>query len=263
MSKNSINLFDFVQFPNIDRRELLRSHYEVFTKLIQIKTNILEKYKEKEVPFDFIDYGTSVITWIIEYNHELFAISIPLYQMFDTYHRLILISSDHNIDQCQCLQILINYYSEIIAYYIDSAFEKSIYIFNSMFRLKINQGKGSLQKIVKEISRNSKNNRFIEMTNKELSGIKANNIYQGLKEMRNLNTHSIRATQQGFLDIYNEKTGITESKITTNKDSKETVEVIIGAVTLLCNYTEFINNLLEEYYDSIYDDHVRLGWITE
>jgi len=89
------------------------------------------------------------------------------------------------------------------------------------------------------------------------------NPYSEIIEIRNLNTHSIRATQQGFLDTYDKKTGITSSYITDYKDTKSTVELILESLKILYDYTDFINCLEVDYYDSLYSEYLEAGLLNE
>lgn len=256
MNQSNLNIYDYIEFPNTHRRNFLRKEYGIFSELRQVDTSILEKYDDKTVPYEFIDYNTTVSTWINEYNHAIFALSIPLYQMIDIYHQSLF--GNPSKEQLLCSQMLINYYSEIIAYYVDCAFKKSVNIFNSMFRLNVNDSQKSFNEIIQEVKNKSKDDLFINRVYQELRRINDNNYYKEILGIRNKNTHSVRPTQQGFIDEYDKKTGITAGYITKSIGYKRIVEIIVGAIKLLGEYTKFINNLEEEYYEFLYENYLML-----
>ena len=132
---NTLNLYDIIEFPNNEIRANIRKKYFAFYELKQITVNFDEKYDGKEVPFEFFNYQTTIATWIREYNYSIFIINIPLFQMLHIYESIA--SSDEKKEQLPYYSFLFNYYCELLAYYIDWAFKKSINIFNTIFDLKL------------------------------------------------------------------------------------------------------------------------------
>jgi len=231
MPHNTLNLYDFIEFPNDEIRDNLRKNYTAFSDLKQIPTRLTEKYDRKQVPCEFMDYQTTVVTWIKEYNYSVFILNIPLFQMLDVYQSIV--SGDEEKDQLLYYSFLFNYYSELLAYYIDCAFKKSINIFNTMFELKVNDDNNSFMKILKEVKKESKSNKIINKANRKLQVIKDNSYYQDVIAIRNRNTHSIRATQYGFLDRYDPKTGITHGTVNKPVKPDEIVMAILESIKLL------------------------------
>lgn len=254
MLKNRLNLYDFIKFPNSNIRVNLRENYKVFSKLKQISTDLIEKYDEKQVPCEFLDYQTTVLTWIKEYNYSVFILSIPLYQMLDVYQNII--SNDTENEQLLYYLFIFNYYSELLAYYIDCAFKKSVNIFNEMFELKVNDDINSFMKILKGIQKESKSNNILNKVNQKLQQIKDSRYYQEIIDIRNRNTHSIRATQTGFLNKYDLKNGITFGIVNMLVKPEKIVLTILESIKLLEEYTVFIEKIIDEYYDSLYEKFI-------
>lgn len=148
MPHNTLNLYDFIEFPNDEIRDNLRKKYTAFTDLKQIPTRLTEKYDGKQVPCEFMDYETTVVTWIREYNYSVFILNIPLFQMLDVHQSIV--SCDEEKEKLLYYSFLFNYYSELLAYYIDCAFKKSINIFNAMFSLKVNDDNNSFMQILSQ-----------------------------------------------------------------------------------------------------------------
>lgn len=100
---------------------------------------------------------------------------IPLYQAIDTYEKI----RDCEIasDLFQNLRALFYYYSEIVSYYIDCAFEKSAQIFNAMFNLRINEDRGCINKIMKEIRKRAEESAIINEVLVKLEAIHTDKYY--------------------------------------------------------------------------------------
>jgi len=186
MLHSTLNLYDLIKFPNGEIRANLRNNYSAFSELKLISINPVEKYNE--VPCEFIDYQTIVVTWIKEYNYAIYILNIPLFQMLDVYESMA--SGDVNKEQLPYYLFLFNYYCELLAYYIDCAFKKSVNIFNAIFKLNINDELNSFMKIIEEIRRRSKSNKIINKTNFGLKKFKDNRYYQDIIKIRNRNTVS-------------------------------------------------------------------------
>jgi hypothetical protein len=255
---NTLNLYDIIEFPNNEIRANLRKKYFAFYELKQITVNLDEKYDGKEVPFEFIDYQTTVATWIREYNYSIFIINIPLFQMLYVYESIA--SSDEKKEQLPYYSFLFNYYCELLAYYIDWAFKKSVNIFNAIFELKVNviDNPNSFSDILKEVRNKSKSNVIINKLKLELQKIKGNKYYNDIVNIRNLNTHSVRATQSGFLEIYDSKTVGIKGIISKPVKPDEIVTTILEAIKLLGQYSVFIEEIIEEYYDCIYKEYKQI-----
>jgi len=78
-----------------------------------------------------------------------------------------------------------------------------------------------------------------------------------IKRLRN--THSVRATQSGFLDTYNIKTGITSGTVSIPVKPDEIVTTIVESIKLLGEYTTFIEKIIEEYYDHLYEEYKKMN----
>jgi hypothetical protein len=252
---NTLNLYDIIQFPNSEIRKNLRKKYFAFAELKQITVNIDEKYDGTEVPCEFINYGTTVATWIREYNYSIFIMSIPLFEMLYVYESIS--SDDEKKEQLPYHSFLLNYYCELLAYYIDWAFKKSVNIFNALFELNVNviDNPKSFSDILKEVRNKSKSNRIINKLELELQQFKSNKYYIDIINIRNLNTHSIRATQSGYLEIYDSKTGGTKGTISVPVKPDEIFTTILEAIKLLGQYSVFIEEIIEEYYDFLYKEY--------
>lgn len=183
-----INMYDLIEFPDKDTRETIRSKYSVFSQYKQIPLNMLKKY-EGAFLCEFENYEI-VRTWVNEYNHLLFFMLIPLYQTIDTYEKIK--DCENASDLYQNLRALLYYYSEIVAYYIDCAFEKSAQIFNAMFDLRINEGSGCFSKIMKEIRKRAEESDIINEVLIKLQAIHKDKYYCDLANIRNKNTHNIK-----------------------------------------------------------------------
>lgn len=246
-----MSIYDLIEFPNKDIRETIRLNYPVFSKYKQLPMDMLKKYEGIVVPCEFEEYET-VITWINEYNHLLFFMFIPLYQAIDTHQKMN--DSDNSSDLFRHLRALFYYFSEIVAYYIDCAFEKSAHIFNAMFELRVNEHCGSLKQILKRIKEGAdKSAIFQEVTNK-LEIIYRNEYFRNLINIRNKNTHSIKVLHRNLYDVYDPKTKVTSTYVSKVIMPDEILNTIFGAMELLSDYTSFIEGIIDKYYTSIYEE---------
>lgn len=147
---------------------------------------------------------------------------------------------------------LFSYYAELLAYFIISAFEKSWNIYNVMFMLKIDANKpGGKKEIFKVIKKNAKENRLIEKVYKELEKINEIDCYRKIKQIRNETTHDYRISRAGYFEKYNLETGITNVIDKRPLEVEEVVKVTIASINLLSNYTEFIEGIVEEQYETM------------
>jgi len=254
---NTLNhLYDIIEFPNNKIRANLKKKYFAFYELKQITVNIDDKYDGKEVPIEFFNYRTTVATWIREYNYSIFIINIPLFQMLYIYESLT--SGDENKEKLPYYSFLFNYYCELLAYYIDWAFKKSINIFNTIFELEVNDNPNCFIQILKEIRNKSKSNVIINKLKIELQKIEGNKYYKDIVNIRNLNTHSVRATQSGFMEIYDLRTGVTSGIISKPVKPDEIVTTILGSIKLLGQYSVLIEEIIEEHYDYLYKEYKKI-----
>ena len=242
-----INIYDLIKFPDKDTREAIRLKYSVFSRYKQIPLNILKKY-EGTFLCEFENYEI-VITWINEYNHLLFFMLIPLYQAIDTYEKI----RDCEIasDLFQNLRALFYYYSEIVSYYIDCAFEKSAQIFNAMFNLRINEGRGCINKIMKEIRKRAEESAIINEVLVKLEAIHTDKYYCDLANIRNKNTHYIKVHHGNLYNVYDPKSKVTSTCVSEVIEPDEVLDTIFLAMELLDDYTSFIESILYKYYRSI------------
>ena len=112
--------------------------------------------------------------------------------------------------------------------------------------------------ILKEVRKKSKSNVIIKKLTLELQKIKHNKYYKDIVNIRNLNTHSVRATQSGFLEIYDSKTGVTFGTISKPVKPDEIVTTILGSIKLLGQYSVFIEEIIEEYYNYLYNEYKQI-----
>jgi hypothetical protein len=246
-----MNIYDLIEFPNKTAREQIRSLYPVFSFYKQISPNALDKYKGL-VPIEFEDYDMTVTTWVNEYNHLWFIMLIPLYQAIDSYQKMTELNSSEEL--YQYLRYLFYFYSEISAYYIDCAFEKSAYIFNAMFELRVNEHQSSLKEIYKKIKEKAEKGIIIKDVKAKLESIKTNKYYCDITNIRNKNTHSIKVSHRNLYEVFNHKTGITKTYVSKVIMPEELMKIIFGSIELLSDYTDFIEKTIEKYYASIYEE---------
>lgn len=57
---------------------------------------------------------------------------------------------------------------------------------------------------------------------------------------------------------YNPKTGVTAETISKPQKPDELVRTILGAIKLLGEYSSFIDNIIEEYYDNIFEKYENM-----
>jgi hypothetical protein len=135
---------------------------------------------------------------------------------------------------------------------------QSVNIFNSTFELNVNEGLGSFKQILNAMRNQAKGNKTINKVNKKLISFQKDKYYREIIKMRNLNTHSVRVTQFGFIDTYDSITGITTGTVNTPMKSNEIVFVILESIKLLGEYTDFIEENIRVYYDDLYDEYQKM-----
>ncbi len=246
-----MNIYDLIEFPSKEKREDIRSKYPIFSLYKQIPMNMLKKYEGVVVPCEFVEYEMTVGTWINEYNHLLFFMLIPLYHAIDLYRKMVEVDSSTEI--FGGLNVLFYHYSETVAFYMDSTFEKSTQIFNSMFELKVEDKQGSFGKIIDEIKRGAKTNKIFNEVAIKFAEINKNQYYSDISYIRNKCTHSIKVSHESLYDIYDQDTMITTTCISKKISPDEFLNTIFGAMQLLNDYTVFIESIIVKYYADLYE----------
>lgn len=248
MANEKPNLFNITNMPNEKRRQELRKNYSEYFRINQVSFDVLNKYASKKVKIEFLGNFDFIMSWISETNYDALVSEIPLYSMLDTYDSIK--NSNLKGSLLEHYKLVFYYHSEIVAYKINCAFEKSVWIFNALFELQVNDGHNAFSQIIKKI--NNKSKPIIRKVSSALRELEKNEYYKKIRNIRNLNTHSYRVGNPGVIEFYYKDKGYTEIYRSEIVEPDDLVEVTLGAIKVLNNYISFIERIIEEYYDNLY-----------
>jgi len=232
------NIFDLIKFPDKDERSRLYQTYDVFKDLKTINTSFTEKYKE--IPAEFKQLIFGMLPWINEFNYAIFVLKIPLLFMLHIHTKCM---QEIDLEEKTQYKFLFNYFAEQAAYYIKCAFEKSVYIFDALFDLNINQGRDSYIKTLQKIESEAENDEMIKTVQEEIKKIEKNPYYMIISDVRNKNTHGLNTLHRKHFAVYDKDKGVVYFY---DQEPLEGIqETIFGAVELLGSYSDFIMKTIE------------------
>jgi len=158
----STNIYDYINFPEKAERDAIRKNYKEIENLRGIEFNISERYKNKVCPDSFSHYEFVALTWINEFNHYIFLLNIPLLQLAKVKESL---DKSETEEERVVYNFFFGYYSEIVANFINIAFQKSLYIYNVLFEFRINNGVHDIREICEAIKKKAPGNLYVDKVN--------------------------------------------------------------------------------------------------
>ena len=242
-----LNLYDLITFPDRVTRDALRKQYPAISELSQIRTNLDGKYTGEQPIEIVMDYPVTIRRRIEELNQRIFILPIATFQILESYKQ---IKETDCSDKARYIEELFFYYSEVATYFLHSAFEKSLSIFNEVFEFHINSGIGSIKQISKRIGILALSEPIAREVALKLKTIQDNKAYQDLQIYRNNSVHNVSDSRSALIN-QREENGVIVTKLKKSKSKEMIMEMLLKCIELLGDYTKFIDRILEKYYDGI------------